>query len=89
MTTRTVYFGGAPYLQGTMLPNNVMGECGHLHRSPDTAQQCIDKANKRLKKQIGMANCYVDRHVMQQEQVKVEGSWRVISGSTKPYSVWE
>ena len=72
MTTRTVYFGGAPYLPGTMLPNNVMGECGHFHRSPDAAQQCIDNANKRLKEQIGMATPYVDRHVMKQEQEKVK-----------------
>ena len=89
METRTIYFAGAPFIPGTGIPNNVTGECCHVHKSAQAAQKCIDKVNGKFKNQAGMAHCYVDRIPMMQSQEKVKGKWRVVSGTTKPCSDWE
>lgn len=49
---------------GTGMPANVTGDCPHRHRSPDTAQRCIDDANRRLQSHEGTRNAYYDRGVI-------------------------
>ena len=89
METRTIYFAGAPFIPGTGIPNNVTGECGHKHKTPEAAQSCIDKSNRSLQRSIGMHYSYIDRRVMRQDQIKVNEKWIVVSGMTKPCSDWE
>jgi hypothetical protein len=59
----THYVAGATWLPGTMVPNNVTGECPHKHRTPEAAQRCIDRLDRSIKRGYG-PNAFADRHVM-------------------------
>ena len=64
MSPATYWFAGAPRIPGTGIPRNVMGDCGHRHRSPEAAQACIDAVDRAFKRRDGMRNCSCDRVVM-------------------------
>lgn len=57
------WYAGAPFKAGTNLPNNVTGECGHKHKSPDGARQCIARVDASMKRGFG-PSAYCDRVVM-------------------------
>ena len=60
------YYAGAPYHFGTNLPNNVTGECGHEHKTPEAAQRCIDELDASIKRGSNGSG-YCDRVVMVRE----------------------
>jgi len=59
----TWYMAGAAWAPGTTMPDNVTGECGHRHRTPEAAQRCIDKLDRAIKRGHG-PNAYCDRAVV-------------------------
>ena len=62
--SKTHWFAGGIRLPGTHMPSNVMGDCGHKHRSPEAAAECIDRTTRALHSQVGGQNYYCDRIVM-------------------------
>lgn len=66
-TTKVRYIAGAPWLPGTDVPRNVMGECAHSHRSAAAAQACIERTSSAIRRSPGNATAYCDRVVMVQE----------------------
>lgn len=69
MSTTTIrYIAGAMNRAGDPTPNNVMGDCGHLHRTPEAAQDCIDQVQRGLARQS--SGYYCDREVIEVEVIK-------------------
>lgn len=66
----TYYFAGALSIPGTGIPNNVTGNCPHRHLKPETAQACIDKMDRAIKRGHGN-NAFCDRQIIIQEPGEV------------------
>jgi len=81
----TVYWGGAPYIPGTVVPANVVGECGHLHRTPEAAEKCIERFNNAVKRGHG-SQFYADMQVMEGVRWRENGTVMRLSGTTQPYN---
>lgn len=62
----TYYSASAPYRPGTALPNNVMGDCGHRHRTAQGALACIRRVDRAVKRCYG-PGAFCDRMVMIEE----------------------
>ncbi len=76
------YAGGVRHV-GTTLPSNVMGDCPHRHRSPESASACIDKITRQIKSQPGGRDLYCDRIVMVYTDNPKE--WHPTYGAHFPY----
>lgn len=81
VTQRRFFYAGAPLVPGTCQPNNVTGECGHQHKTPEAAQRCIDQMDRAIKIGHGKS-AYCDRIVMTAIAV---GRDKIIGGSIQTY----
>jgi hypothetical protein len=57
------YIAGAYNLPGTGVPGNVMGDCGHRHRTEDTAWDCLARTTRKVKRLYG-EDAFCDRQVL-------------------------
>jgi len=58
-----IYFAGAERIPGTELPDNVTGDCPHVHLTPEKARLCIDNHDAAIKHDHG-PRAFCDRIVM-------------------------